>query len=107
APPPAPARPSAAIAGAPSPRRRRILLVEDHHDTARAMRRLLAAEGYEVATATDVATGLQLAEEQTFDLLLSDLALPDGSGLDLMQSLRARGLKLPGIALSGFGQEQD
>ncbi len=85
----------------------RILLVEDHGDTARIMRRLLSARGHEVQVAGDVATALQLAAEQRFDLLLSDLGLPDGSGLDLMRTLRARGLTLPAIALSGYGQETD
>ena len=85
----------------------RILLVEDHGDTARIMRRLLAADGHKVETAADVTSALKLAGGQTFDLLLSDLGLPDGSGLDLMRALRAQGSTLPGIALSGYGQEQD
>ena len=44
---------------------------------------------------------------ESFDLLLSDLGLPDGSGVDLMRELRERGSTLPGIALSGYGQEED
>jgi len=101
--------PSAAAAPAPSapPPKLRILLVEDHGDTARIMHRLLSSGGHDVQHAADVATGLRLATEQPFDLLLSDLGLPDGSGLDLMRALRGRGLTLPGIALSGFGQETD
>ena len=85
----------------------RILLVEDHGDTARIMRRLLQGWGNHVEHAADVATALQLAATQPFDLLLSDLGLPDGSGLDLMRMLRARGVARPGIALSGYGQEAD
>lgn len=85
----------------------RILLVEDHGDTVRIMRRLLLADGHEVDTAADVGAALTLAGQKEFDLLLSDLGLPDGSGLDLMRALRARGVQLPGIALSGFGQEAD
>ena len=103
--------PAALATSKPAPdtrtRRLRILLVEDHGDTARIMRRLLSAEGHEVEVAGDVATAMELANERPFDLLLSDLGLPDGSGLDLMRTLRKRGLKLPGIALSGYGQEQD
>ncbi len=90
--------------------RRRILLVEDHADTARVMRRLLSAHGYEVQTAPDMATALHLAgdpQRDGFDLLISDLGLPDGNGLELMRTLRQQGLKMPGIALSGYGQEQD
>jgi len=85
----------------------RILLVEDHADTAKVMRRLLAHKGHTVEIAPNVASALQLAAKQPFDLLLSDLGLPDGSGLDLMIALRAKGLKMPGIALSGYGQEGD
>lgn len=85
----------------------RILLVEDHGDTSRVMQRFLAAEGHKVQVAADVATALKLAVEQPFDLLLSDLGLPDGSGFDLMRALRAKGLHTPAIALSGYGQEQD
>ena len=85
----------------------RILLVEDHGDTAMMMQLLLTAEGHEVETAGDVATAVKLAEATRFDLLVSDLGLPDGSGVDLMRSLRQRGNVVPGIALSGFGQEED
>jgi len=45
--------------------------------------------------------------EQLVDVLLTDLGLPDGSGLDLMRAIRAKGLKLAGIALSGYGQDND
>jgi len=96
-------------AGAPvGPRRAlRILLVEDHGDTARIMSRLLRAQGHAVEHAADVATALRLIQEQSFDLLVSDLGLPDGTGLDIMRNVRQRGLDWPAIALSGYGQEQD
>ena len=54
-----------------------------------------------------MATALELAGQYPFDLLVSDLGLPDGSGHDLMRELRQRGHKFPGIALSGYGQEED
>lgn len=85
----------------------RILLVEDHGDTSRTMNRLLSGQGHDVRRAADVATALHLAGSRTFDLILSDLGLPDGSGLDLLRALNARGIKLPAIALSGYGLEQD
>ena len=84
-----------------------ILLVEDHGVTAKMMRMVLTAEGHTVETAGDVATALELAGQHPFDLLVSDLGLPDGSGHDLMRQLRQRGHKFPGIALSGYGQEED
>ncbi len=84
----------------------RILLVEDHPDTRKATARLLRMLGHDVATADGVAAGLEAAQSRPFDLIISDLGLPDGSGLDLMREIKQRyGLK--GIALSGFGMDTD
>lgn len=88
----------------PSPAR--ILLVEDHPDTARQIGRLISREGHHVTSAGSVAQALQLAAQQTFDLLVSDLGLPDGSGHDLMRQL-AHEHSFAGIALSGYGMEED
>jgi two-component system, chemotaxis family, CheB/CheR fusion protein len=85
----------------------RILLVEDHGDTARIMQRLLNADGHSVKCAGDVATALELAGQERFDVLVSDLGLPDGSGHDLMRKLVASGRGLPAIALSGYGMAAD
>jgi signal transduction histidine kinase/CheY-like chemotaxis protein len=84
----------------------RILLVDDHHDTNRAMARLLMRLGYDVCTADSVASALDAAGSREFDLLISDIGLPDGSGLELMQQLLQR-QPIKGIALSGFGMEED
>lgn len=85
----------------------RILLVEDHGVTAKIMKMMLTAEGHSVEIAGDLATALELVDQHLFDLLLSDLGLPDGSGHDLMRQLRERRHTFPGIALSGYGQEDD
>lgn len=84
-----------------------VLLVEDHGGTAKMMKMVLTAEGHTVEMAGDVATAIELANQNHFDLLLSDLGLPDGSGHDLLRELRASGHTFPGIALSGYGQEED
>ena len=84
----------------------RILLVEDHTDTREVLTRLLQSFGCVVTTAASVKEAIEAAEHDTFDLLLSDIGLPDGSGIDVMRHLRAR-QRLRGIALSGFGQEED
>ena len=84
----------------------RLLLVEDHQTTAAMMSRLFRQLGYDVKSAGDVATAVSLAENHQFDLVISDLGLPDGSGLDLMRHLRDR-YGLRGIALSGYGMEED
>lgn len=105
-------KPFAAHAPAPSPsdaqaqRRLRILLVEDNEDTRRLMGRLLRLFGHDVSAADCVAAALDLAKSETFDLLVSDIGLPDGTGWDLMAQLADR--RPPkAIALSGFGMEDD
>jgi len=84
----------------------RILLVEDHADTRVVMARLLRSFGFAVSAAGTVREALQLAETEKFDLLVSDIGLPDGSGVDVMKSLKDR-QNIKGIALSGFGQDED
>lgn len=84
----------------------RLLLVEDHRDTARVMSKLLRTAGYEVDCAATVTEGLQLIKTQPFDVIISDIGLPDGSGLDLMRQAKLL-CPTPGIALSGFGMEHD
>ncbi len=84
---------------------RRILLVEDHEDTSLGMTLLLTRRGYEVSIAPDVATALALVRSEKFDLMLSDLGLPDGTGFEIMEAVRDSGLR--GVALSGFGMEED
>jgi len=86
-------------------RRWRILLVEDHADTSAALRNLLARRGHHVGVAHDVHSALEVAERHSFDLVISDVGLPDGTGADLMARLRATGVR--GIAISGFGMRAD
>jgi len=85
----------------------RILLVEDHADTAKLMSRLLMMQGYEVAIASSVAGALSAIQQQVPNIIISDLGLPDGSGLDLMRQLRAQGHTMPAISLSGYGAAGD
>ena len=85
---------------------RRVLLVEDHADTLRAAHALLAELGCEVVAASSVGEALAAAKDQDFDLVLSDLGLPDGNGLELMTHLRDH-YGLSGIAVTGYGMEDD
>ncbi len=85
---------------------RRVLLVEDHADTLRAAHALLSELGCEVVAASSVREALAAAHDQTFDLVLSDLGLPDGNGLELMMNLREQ-YGLSGIAVTGYGMEDD
>jgi hypothetical protein len=100
----APAEPLPRVAQ--EPKRMRILMVDDHVDTNQALQRLLTRRGYQVRTAGSVAAALKAAEEP-FDLLISDIGLPDGSGIDLLRMLRDRQPPVKAIALSGFGMEDD
>ncbi len=84
----------------------RILLVEDHEDTLRMMQQLLTMFGYTVQTASCVKDACDYAEQAAFDLVISDIGLPDGTGLDVMKHFRTR-QDIKGIALSGFGMEED
>jgi CheY-like chemotaxis protein len=84
----------------------RLLLVEDHEDTNLSLTRMLRRRGYEVHPAFDVRSALDLAAANEFDVLVSDIGLPDGSGTDLFRMLRTQ-RQIFGIALSGYGMEED
>jgi signal transduction histidine kinase len=84
----------------------KILLVDDHQDTCAALEKLLVRRGHLVAATHNVRSAMEAAVRNKFDLLISDIALPDGSGMDLMMQLRAIS-QIPGIAISGFGNNGD
>lgn len=83
-----------------------ILLVEDHEDSAEVLARLLRLRGYRVEIAATVADAIRLARSERFDLLISDIGLPDGTGVDLIHEIR-RDSSIPAIALTGFGMDKD
>jgi CheY-like chemotaxis protein len=99
-------RPAASAGGAKPEARRRILLVEDDPDTLRILTRLLRGMGYEVTAANSVQAAREAAARERFDLLISDLGLPDGSGLDVMREVKRR-YGIAGIAVSGYGTDED
>ena len=82
----------------------RVLLVEDNEDAACAMTMSLEYMGYEVTHAPTLRAAIAAGERDDFDVVVTDLGLPDGSGLDLGPALSAR---TPLIALSGFGSAED
>lgn len=83
-----------------------ILLVEDHADTRRSMAALLVRAGCQVKAAASVAEGIAALAADRFDLLISDIGLPDASGVELMRHAKAAH-GLGGVALSGYGMEED
>jgi signal transduction histidine kinase/ActR/RegA family two-component response regulator len=84
----------------------RILLVDDHEDTCTALEKLLVRRGHLVAATHNMRSAMEAAVRNQFDLLISDIALPDGNGMELMMQMRAIS-KIPGIAISGFGNNGD
>jgi PAS domain S-box-containing protein len=86
----------------------RVLLVEDHEATRKVLTQLLTRSGHQVSAAASVAEAIAVMDGvDGFDVVVSDVGLPDGSGLDLLPQLRQRSQNLPGIALSGYGMEED
>jgi PAS domain S-box-containing protein len=84
----------------------RVLIVEDHTDTGTVLRMMLERDGYLVQSASNMNDAMQFATTTQFDLLISDIGLPDGTGIELMEKLGER--RPPkAIALSGFGMEDD
>jgi hypothetical protein len=84
----------------------RLIVVEDHAETAEGLKRFLSAIGYQVFVATDMASALSLAAAVEFDVLLSDLGLPDGSGWELLKRLSAE-RRIRAIAFSGYNSPAD
>jgi CheY-like chemotaxis protein len=104
-----PAAPKVPAVAAPSiaPRSLRILLVEDHADTRKALERLLTRWGHQVASAPTVAQALATASDFRPELVLSDVGLPDGTGMDLLLKLRESVGEVLAVAMSGYGMEGD
>jgi len=84
----------------------RLLLVDDDTDTANILASLLSEHGYSVRVADGVASALLAAQVEPFDILISDIGLQDGSGLDLLAQLSSK-MPIKGIVLSGYGMEED
>ncbi len=86
----------------------RVLLVEDHQDTARALGRLLRGNGHDVQIVHSIADALEALRHKSVEVLVSDIGLPDGTGIDLIRQVReTHRLNIPAIALTGFGMEED
>ncbi|HWF45310.1 MAG TPA: response regulator [Candidatus Kapabacteria bacterium] len=82
----------------------KILFVEDNANTARAMKVMLELRGYTVDTAGTVAKALECLDADGYDLMISDISLPDGTGYDILSRTSA---DIPSIALSGYTSHAD
>lgn len=88
----------------PPPRRLRILIVENHEDSLTYLTRYLQQQGHEVCGVRDMASALEVISSSNFDVLISDLGLPDGDGWQLLGQMTPKPF---GIAMSGFGSRSD
>ena len=81
----------------------RVLVVEDRESLRRMLERALAGEGHAVDTAVDVAAARERIAGGGLDLVLTDLKLPDGSGLDVVRASRAAEPSVPVVVMTAFG----
>jgi CheY-like chemotaxis protein len=88
------------------PARARLLLVEDNDVTREALQKLLISRNFDVRAAASVADAWALVADSRFDVLVSDIGLPDGDGFLLMRELKDQ-YGMSGIALTGFDLEDD
>jgi PAS domain S-box-containing protein len=84
-----------------------VLLVEDNEQTSSAMAEVLEMLGHRVKVATTVAQGLACTNADAFDLLISDIGLPDGSGLDIARAWAKMQPGKPSVAITGYGMDED
>ena len=85
----------------------RVLIVEDHGDTRRVLSHLLNRWGFDVSTAESLKSGLAFIKTKRFDAIVSDIALPDGTGYALIVEAKREQHNLKAIALTGFGSPGD
>jgi CheY-like chemotaxis protein len=85
----------------------KFFVVENHQDTLDAIKMFLEAQGHAVEAAPDMKSALKLAPTTKFDVLISDIGLPDGDGWELMRKLREQMPGLKAIAMSGYGMRTD
>jgi PAS domain S-box-containing protein len=84
----------------------RILLVEDHGDTRQTLSRLLSHFGHQISVADNTQSALEIVQSQKFDVVLSDIGLPDGSGYDVISQVK-RKQPVKAVAITGFGTDED
>ena len=81
----------------------RVLLVDDHDDSLEVTARLLRLEGYDVLTAATRKDAIAHAQRLRVDLLVTDLGLPDGTGVDLLEEIRKL-YPVPAVAMTAHGE---
>nr|MBA2340698.1 GAF domain-containing protein [Pyrinomonadaceae bacterium] len=87
----------------------RVLVIEDAADTLELLRLVFEERGYRVTACASAEEGLQAASRSSFDLIISDIGLPNANGYELLKKLRAQPgfADIPAIALTGFARDRD
>src|SRR6476661_5037178 len=93
--------PAESAAVAPEATRGAVLLVDDEASIARCYARVLAGAGFAVEVATDGRQAADFAREGAFDVIVSDIAMPELSGLGLLRAVREHNLDVPVILMTG------
>ena len=81
-----------------------ILLVDDDLEFRKAMKRMFERSGYEITAAADGREALEALKYKKFDLVISDLRMPNLGGLELMSELRRQGVETPVVFLTAYGE---
>jgi len=84
----------------------KVLVIEDHEDTAIVIARMLEDMGHNIVSANSVASAVDILIREKFDLIVSDIGLPDGNGVSLISAVRAF-CDAPAVALTGYGTRKD
>jgi two-component system, NtrC family, response regulator HydG len=84
----------------------KLLLAEDHTSTRTTMRGLLSAAGHEIDVAASGVEAVLLLKQKTYDLLITDLIMPEGTGFEVIQHLRKRKMMIPVLICSGYINEK-
>jgi two-component system, OmpR family, alkaline phosphatase synthesis response regulator PhoP len=88
-------------------RKKHVLIVEDDAGLLLSLSDRLLSEGYSVQGAADAQSAYERAAQERFDLILLDLALPDGNGFDVCRDLRHEGVRAPILMLTAWGRLED
>lgn len=85
----------------------RVLTVEDNPDISTLLSLILEASGADVTCVASAPRALELLGEEKFDAVVSDIGMPEMSGIEFIRRLRAKGSHIPGIALSAYSSAED
>lgn len=95
--------------GSPTPlqSKRTILVVEDDQNVRSMILRHLSHGGYDVKTASDGMEGLNMLEQGSFDLVITDIVMPYVSGIGIVARVKSQNPRVPVIAITGYGEEPE